>query len=322
MIIDAVVPCYRVRAHVCDVVRRALAQDGVRNVVAVDDGCPEKSGELVRATFAQEPRVKVLFHTGNQGVGGAVCTGYSQAFGDGADVVVKVDGDGQIAPELIGTLVAPIQRRQADYAKGNRFFYPRHLAQMPRVRLFGNACLSLVSKASSGYWAVMDPTNGFTALHRVAYEHLEPQLLSRDYFFESDMLYRLGIIRAVVADVPTPVVYGGEQSSLRIGRVLLQFPGRFFARVFRRVAFHYFIRDFNVASLELLFGFPLLIAGLAFGGYHWWSNAAAGELTPPGTVMITGLLILTGFQLLLSAVNYDITHGPGTPLLAAEPPAP
>jgi dolichol-phosphate mannosyltransferase len=316
--IHAIVPAYRVSRQICGVIESALGQALVSRVIVVDDACPESSGKLVSERFAGNPRVEVLFNAGNQGVGGAVLRGYSQAFAAGADIAVKLDGDGQMPVAMLGRLVAPLLRGDADYAKGNRFFHPRELAKMPRMRLLGNAALSLINKFSSGYWSVMDPTNGFTALHRVAYRHLETARIARDYFFESDMLHQLGIIRAVVVDVPAPVIYGEESSSLRISRTLMQFPGRYLRRFLRRLVYQYLIRDFNIASLESLAGLPLFIAGLVFGGYNWAENSMSGRITPPGTVMITGLLILIGFQLLLSAANYDITHEPSTALLRLE----
>lgn len=316
--IDAVVPAYRVRNQVCAVVEALLRNPMVRGVIVVDDACPEFSGTLVRETFAAEARVEVLFNGTNQGVGGAVLAGYARAFAKGADIAVKIDGDGQAPLQLLGRLLNPILRGEADYAKGNRFFRPRDLVRMPRLRLLGNAGLSLINKFCSGYWSVMDPTNGFTALHRVAYQHLEPERIARDYFFESDMLHQLGVIRAVVADVPAPVIYGDETSSLSALRSLVQFPGKYLKRFLRRLVYLYLIRDFNIASLEILAGLPLLTAGLVFGGSNWTANAMAGRITPPGTVMIAGLLILIGFQLLLSAANYDITHEPSVPLLKLE----
>jgi glycosyltransferase involved in cell wall biosynthesis len=269
----------------------------------------------VQAAFAGEPRVTVLFHESNQGVGGAMLTGYACAFERGADIAVKVDGDGQMRPDLTEDLIAPILRRQADYTKGNRFFFPRALATMPGTRLVGNGLLSLVSKFCSGYWSVMDPTNGFTALHRAAYMHLETGKIARDYFFESDMLYQLGLVNAVVIDVPMPVIYADEESSLSIPRVLLQFPGRFLKRFAKRIGYKYFIREFNVASLEIFSGLPLLLAGTVMGAWNWIANALADRPTPPGTIIIVALFILIGFQLLLSALNYDIVHEPRRPLL-------
>lgn len=320
--IDVVVPAFRVRTHVVDVIRAALAQDFVRNVVVVDDACPEHSGEAVQAAFPNEPRVTVLRHEQNQGVGGAVLCGYRHAFGHDADIAVKIDGDGQMPPERILRLITPILRRQADYTKGNRFYSPRHLAGMPGMRLFGNAMLSLINKFSSGYWSIIDPTNGFTALSRIAYLQLDTEKLERRYFFESDMLYQLGIVSAVVEDVPMPAVYNGEPSSLNIYRVAVEFPPKYCKRFVKRIGFRYFLREFNIASLEILLGMPALLAGLAFGIYEWTVHMQHDELTPAGTTMIVGLLILMGFQMILSAINYDVVHEPDRPLIQRDDAAP
>jgi glycosyltransferase involved in cell wall biosynthesis len=326
--IEVVIPCYRVRRKVSAVIRAALAEAAVHRVVVVDDACPDGTGDLVAEGFGEHPRVALVRHETNRGVGGAMLTGYRHAFDNGADIVVKVDGDGQMDPTLIPLLVAPIARGEADYAKGNRFFYPRNLKRMPRGRLFGNSLLSLVSKFSSGYWSIMDPTNGFTALHRLGFQQLDTEKLDRRYFFESDMLFQLGIGNAVVVDVPMPVVYADESSNLSVPRAALQFPFKHLNRFVKRIAYKYFIRDFTIASLEILCGLPALAAGLIFGAYQWAHHAQLGQTTPAGTVMIVGLLIIVGFQLLLSAVNFDITHEPSLPLqhrqpepLTATPPA-
>lgn len=313
--VEVVIPCYRVSREVITVIRSALAQPSVRRVVVVDDACPDGTGSKVAAELGRHPRVLLVHHETNQGVGAAVLTGCRHAFDNGADVVVKVDGDGQMDPALIPLLVSPIARGEADYAKGNRFFYPRNLKGMPAVRLFGNSLLSFVNKFSSGYWSVMDPTNGFTALHRLAYRQLDLDKLDRRYFFESDMLFQLGIANAVVADVPTPVVYGEESSNLSLSRAAAVFPFKHLKRFIKRIGYKYFVRDFNIASLEILSGLPALLAGLVFGIYQWMHHLRLGETTPAGTVMIVGLLIIVGFQLLLSAANFDITHEPSVPLL-------
>jgi glycosyltransferase involved in cell wall biosynthesis len=313
--IDVVIPCYQVRRHVNAVVRESLAQAFVRNVIVVDDACPEDSAAGVESEFAADGRVIVIRHASNQGVGGAVVSGYRHAFEHGADIAVKVDGDGQMPPQRIGQLIAPILRKQADYTKGNRFYSPQHLAGMPGMRLFGNATLSLVNKFSSGYWSIIDPTNGFTALSRAAYSQLDTEKLERRYFFESDMLYQLGIANAVVEDVPMPAVYNGEPSSLNIYRVAVEFPPKYFKRFVKRIGFRYFLREFNIASLEILLGVPAFLAGLVFGIYQWVVHVERDELTPAGTTMIVGLLILMGFQMILSAINYDVVHEPERPLI-------
>ena len=166
------------------------------------------------ARECRDARVRVLRHARvNRGVGGATITGYRAALADGADIVVKLDGDGQMDAREIPRLVAPIVQGHADYAKGNRFHELDYLRTMPRVRLFGNSLLSLVNKVASGYWNVMDPTNGFTAIHRERCSQLPLDKIDRGYFFESDMLFRLYTIRAVVRDVPMPARYGGEPAA-------------------------------------------------------------------------------------------------------------
>ena len=165
MIVAVVIPCYRVSRHVLDVI--AGIGPEVSRIYAVDDGCPEGTGALVEARCA-DPRLRVLRHGQNRGVGGAMITGYQAALAAGADIVVKIDGDGQMDPALIARFTRPIASGSADYTKGNRFHDLEDTQAMPRVRLFGNALLSLVNKVASGYWDVMDPTNGYTAIHRCA----------------------------------------------------------------------------------------------------------------------------------------------------------
>ncbi len=312
--IDVVIPCYQVRQHVNAVVRECLAQAFIRNVIVVDDACPQDSAAAVESEFSAVDRVIVIRHASNQGVGGAMVSGYRHAFEHGAEIAVKVDGDGQMPPDRIARLVAPILRKQADYTKGNRFYSPQHLSGMPAMRLFGNAMLSLINKFSSGYWSIIDPTNGFTALSRTAYLQLDTGKLERRYFFESDMLYQLGIVNAVVEDVPMPAVYNGEPSSLNIYHVAVEFPPKYLKRFVKRIGFRYFLREFNIASLEILLGVPAMLAGLVFGIYQWTIHTERDELTPAGTTMIVGLLILMGFQMILSAINYDVVHEPDRPL--------
>src|SRR5262249_27880450 len=160
--IAAVIPCFRVKRHILEVL--AAVPPAVERIYVVDDACPEGTGDLVESAVL-DPRVRVLRHVENQGVGAATLTGYRTALADGARVVVRLDADGQMDPALIPRLVAPILDGEADYAKGNRFFELEGLRAMPRLRLAGNSLLSFASKLSSGYWNVFDPTNGFTAIH-------------------------------------------------------------------------------------------------------------------------------------------------------------
>lgn len=309
--IAVVLPSYRVKSHILDVIGRIGPE--CQHIYVVDDACPEGSGDHVKAHCA-DPRVRVLTHEVNQGVGGAVMTGYRQAVIDGCDVVVKIDGDGQMAPELLPQFVAPILEGYADYTKGNRFFDLTQIRQMPGVRLFGNAVLSFMSKFSSGYWDIFDPTNGYTAIHTRVVEHLPLDKISSRYFFESDMLFRLNTLRCVVVDIPMDAVYGDEKSGLKIKAILLDFLWKHARNYFKRIFYNYFLRDLSAASMQLVLGLVMSVFGVAFGLDAWRTSSAQGMETPAGTVMVAALPVFVGLQLLLSFLTQDIQSTPRVPI--------
>lgn len=309
--IAVVIPCYRVRDRILDVLRE-IGEECDR-IYVVDDACPEATGKWVEQE-CRDPRVRVLCHAANQGVGGATLTGYRQALADGAEVLVKLDGDGQMDPHLIPRLVTPIRTGAADYTKGNRFHDLDSLRGMPRTRLLGNALLSFVSKLSTGYWNVFDPTNGFTALHARVAERLSFEKLARGWFFESDLLFRLYLLRAVVRDVPMPARYADEQSNLVIRSVVPEFLWKHAVNSAKRIGYSYFLRNFSVASLEVALGPALLAFGFGFGGARWARSIAEGVPATAGTVMLAGLPVVVGVQLLLSFLGHDIADVPRDPI--------
>lgn len=312
-----VIPCYRVRNQILDLLARIPPE--VSFVFCVDDACPEESGSLIEASV-QDPRVTVLRHPVNQGVGGAVITGYRAALEAGADLIVKLDGDGQMDPLLIPRLVRPIVQGRADYTKGNRFHHPDHLKGMPWLRLVGNAALSFASKFSTGYWTIFDPTNGFTAIHASVLRLLPLDRLAQRYFFESDLLFRLNQLRAVVMDIPMPARYQGEESSLSIRRILPIFLAGHGRNFLKRILYSYFLRDFNIASIFGLVGTGLVVFGIGFGLDHWWRSSQTGIPASAGTVMLSALPVLIGLEMLLSALNFDVASTPRTPI--QDPPVP
>jgi dolichol-phosphate mannosyltransferase len=305
-----VIPCYRVSTHILAVLAKIGPE--VCRIYVVDDCCPEQSGALVAAQCS-DPRVMVLQHAENQGVGGAVMSGYQRAIEDGMDVLIKLDGDGQMDPALIAELVAPILVGQADYTKGNRFYNLEEIKAMPKVRLFGNAVLSFMTKFSSGYWDVFDPTNGYTAIHSDVARHLPFARISRRYFFESDMLFRLNTLRAVVVDVPMDACYADEKSSLHISRVVGEFLFKHTRNFCKRIFYNYYLRDLSLGSFELPLGLLLLLFGCSYGLYHWGISAQAGEPTPAGTVMLAAMPVLMGLQLVLAFIGQDIASVPRRP---------
>ena len=282
-------------------------------IYVVDDCCPEASGRVVEEVV-DDPRVTVIRNSRNLGVGGATLTGYRAAFEDGANIAVKLDGDGQMDATLIPDLIQPLIRGDADYVKGNRFYFLGSLRGMPRTRLFGNAVLSFVAKFTTGYWNVMDPTNGFTALRLELLPFLETEKIHSRYFFETDMLFRLGLLRAVVQDYPMDAKYDDENSSLKLSTALLTFSFRHLRNFFKRVFYVYFLRDFSAGTIQLVSGTGCLAFGMIFGAVHWIDSIAKGEVASAGTVMVAGLPIMVGIQLLIAAINWDISSTPTRPI--------
>jgi len=309
--IAVIIPCYRVRSRILSVLARIGPE--VDRIYVVDDACPEGTGQFVEENHPGHC-VTVLYHTENQGVGGATLTGYRRALEDGADVLVKLDGDDQMEPRQIGDLVRPILDGNADYAKGNRFYDLDNLTRMPKTRLLGNAILSFLTKLSSGYWNILDPTNGFTAIHAKVAERLPLEKISKSYFFESDMLFRLNTIRAVVRDVPMDARYADEESGLVIRRIVGEFAAKNLINTCKRILYSYFIRNFNVASLELIFGGLLLLLGGTVGGTHWARSLSTGVPATSGTVMLAALPVVVGAQLLLAFFMNDAHDVPTDPI--------
>lgn len=309
--VAAVIPCYKVKKHILPLLAKIGPE--VSAIYVVDDRCPEGTGEYVRQTHT-DSRVKVLFNPTNLGVGGAMIAGFKRALTDGFHIIIKIDGDGQMDPALVPLFIKPIADGLADYTKGNRFFNLESLQEMPAIRIIGNSGLSFLAKLTTGYWNVMDPTNGYFAIHRKALEVIPLEKISRDYFFETDMLFRLNTIRAVVKDIPIKAIYADEKSNLRIPKICVQFPPKFTNRFFKRIFYNYFLRDFNVATIEGLIGLPLMLYGLAYGIMNWVRYSQMDSYTPTGTVMLASLPIILGFQLLLSAINYDIMNVPKDPI--------
>jgi glycosyltransferase involved in cell wall biosynthesis len=308
--VAVIIPCYKVSAHITDVIARISSE--VDAIYCVDDACPEGSGKLIEQVV-RDRRVKVLYHEENQGVGGATLTGYRQALTDGHDVLVKIDGDGQMDPALVAQFVHPIEIGAADYTKGNRFFYIENARGMPIARLIGNSALSFLTKLSSGYWNIFDPTNGYTAMHRSIGELIVQRRIDARYFFETDMLLNLYLLRAVVQDVPMAAVYGVEKSNLRIGRIAFPFLMKNVKNALRRFFVHYLIRDFSLATVEAIIGLILLAFGVVAGSTFWLRSYFEGQAATAGQVMIAALPILSGTQFVLSALNFDMRNVPTLP---------
>lgn len=308
--ICVVIPMYRAEASIQNVLRNL--PDWIWKIVVVDDASPDRSAELALALG--DPRLELVRHTQNQGVGGAMLSGYQRGVELGATVLVKMDADDQMDPAWLPQLLAPLLSGRADYAKGNRFVDVENVLRMPGLRRIGNLGLSLMTKAASGYWNIFDPTNGYTALDAEVFRRLDPKRIHRRYFFESSMLIELSIHRAVVQDVNIPARYSGEVSSLSIGRVLIEFPWLLLRGFLNRFWMQYFVLDFSLGTLYFVAGMLLFLFGCIWGGVFWARSILLGTIATTGTVMISVVGITLGFQLLLQGLAFETQNIPDTPI--------
>ena len=304
--IAAVVPALNEALHIGDVLRRMPAF--VDLIVVVDDGSSD--GTAATAEAVGDPRIQVIRHPQPRGVGGATVSGMQRALEHGADIVVKVDGDGQMDPTRMETLLTPLTRDGYDYAKANRFLDARALQQMPLPRLLGNFALTFLTKLASGYWHVFDPQNGYVAAKASALQALELPRIATGFFFENDMLIHLNILNYRVKDVPLPAYYGNEKSSLQVKRILVTFPFCLARGFCQRVWEKYMLRDFSPIALFWLVGFPLMLGGGLFGSVTWVRSAWSGHAATTGTVMLSVLPFLLGFELILQAIILEIRESP------------
>lgn len=303
-----VIPTYKAAAHLEDVIRGL--PEMIDHIIVVDDKCPQNTGKIAVEMQKTDTRIVVLFHEENQGVGGAVITGYKKALELGCHVVVKMDSDDQMDPVYLPDLISPVVEGKAGYTKGNRFVDFEALRAMPGFRLFGNSVLSFLVKACSGYWNLMDPTNGYTAISNTTLQKINLDKLSKRFFFETDMLIRLNIQNTVIKDVPIPARYGSEQSTLSIRNTMIRFPFLLLRGLTKRFILKYLIYDFNMASVYILTGMPMLLWGIFYGLFKWIENTINHVATPTGTIMLSVLPLILGTQFVIAAINIDINSTP------------
>jgi dolichol-phosphate mannosyltransferase len=298
----AVIPTYHARDTIKLVVAKVL--EFVDLVFVVDDACPEHSSDVLAA---DDPRIVILRHETNRGVGAAVRTGISEAKRCGVDYIVKIDADDQMDVRYIPNMIAVLERfPDIDLVKGNRFAEAATLRSMPIARLVGNAGLTFLVKFSSGYWTLVDPTNGYLALRTEALDGSSFEKLDDRYFFEIDLLCWLGLRHRTIAEMEMPAIYGDEPSSLSITATLFAFPAKLLSRFLRRIILNYLILEINLASVCAVIGLPLLAFATAFGATEWHKSIVSGVSRPTGTIILALMLFMVGFQLLLQAFLYDV----------------
>ena len=310
--VAVVIPCYKVSNSLKSVID-GIGKE-VTSIYCVDDNCPDESWKVAESVANEDSRIRIIRREINGGVGAAVVSGYKAALEEDAEIIVKIDGDGQMSAKLIPNFIRPIYENRADFVKGNRFYHLKSLSGMPLIRIIGNSALSFINKLSSGYWNIFDPYNGFTAIHAKVLKLIPMEKLNKRYFYEADILYMLSTIRAVVKNIPMDSVYEKEKSNLSVLNSLLTFPYLHSNRMVKRIFYNYFLRDFNIASLYLILGLFLSFFGIWYGIDSWIELSSKGAIASPGTVMIAAMPIIVGNVYLVGFLAYDMQDIPTDPI--------
>ena len=304
--VTVVIPAFNVARHIQGVIQGM--PDFIDEIIVVEDAGKDETARIVEEL--RDPRLTLVRHAVNQGVGGAMVTGFRLALERGAEVVVKMDGDGQMDPALLPTLLDPIVQNGYSYAKGNRFLREDSLVKMPTIRLIGSFFLTFLAKLASGYWHVFDPVNGYIAIDAAMLRKLPLDRIARRYFFESDMLIHLNVCKARVKDVPMPASYGDERSHLRLNQVALTFPLYLVKGFWYRIYERHVLREFSAVAMFWILGVLMLTWGTGFGAYTWIKSIWSGHVATTGTVMLSVLPFILGFQLVLQAILIEIQDSP------------
>ncbi|HQE32587.1 MAG TPA: glycosyltransferase family 2 protein [Propionibacteriaceae bacterium] len=307
-VIAAVVPAYREEKLIATVI--TTMPDFVDHIVIVDDCSPDGTSAAVEAVG--DPRVTLIRHEKNTGVGGAIVTGHKAAMKLGSDINVIMAGDAQMDPAALPALLRPITVQGYGFAKANRFFAPESFKGMPGYRVFGNIVLSFMTKLASGYWNLFDAQNGYTATRTDVLERLPLDHISQGYSFENDYLIHLNILQTGATDVPIAALYGEETSTISLKRVIPELLRLLTFGFWKRIWYRYVLWSFSPVAVLLFLGLPLFVVGFVLAILFTVLTAGTGTATA-GTTMLAALPIIVGTQMLLAALQLDIQGSPDKP---------
>lgn len=303
--VAAVVPAHNEEAHIAAVI--SGLPPTIDHIVVVDDSSTDRTAEVAEST--RDPRLVLVRHEQNKGVGGAILTGHRRAMELGADVNVVFAGDDQMDPAYLPALLDPIADRGYGFTKANRFFSSSSFRGMPRHRVFGNVVLSFLTKLASGYWHLFDPQNGYTAVTRQALELVSLDDIAEGYEFENDLLINLNIAGVRATDVPVPARYGAEISGIKLRRVVPAITWLLVRGFWKRLIWKYTVRSLSPVALFFFAGLALVLWSFGFGIWVLFETIGPNVATT-GTVLLAVVPFLIGFQLLLSALVLDIQESP------------
>ncbi len=304
-ITGVVVPCYNEETQIGKVID--TMPDFIDKIVIVDDSSTDDTIKIIKSYIANDLRIVLLKHEKNQGVGGAIATGYLWARDNDIDIAVVMAGDGQMDPIDLPNILDPVLANEADYTKGNRLFSGEAYKKIPKIRYFGNSVLSLLTKIASGYWHIADSQTGYTAINKKALKIINWNKMYKRYGQPNDLLVMLNVSNMRVRDVPIDPVYGvGEKSGIKIRKVIFTIGWLLIKRFFWRLKEKYIIRDFHPLVFFYFFGFifSLLTIGLSARLFYYWIYL--GEDIPSINALAAMFSFMSGSLFTLFAMWFDM----------------
>lgn len=303
-LVAIVIPSYNEAKNIASVI--SGIPKFVDHIVVVDDASKDNTAEVVRNLSNDNKRLVLLQNSKNLGCGGALATGYKWAIENNIDIAVRMDGDGQMDANDIERLVEPIAKGEVDYTKANRLFSGEAYEKIPKVRFYGNAILSLLTKIASGYWHIADSQSGFSAIGKQALQTVNWDKMYKRYGNPNDVLILLNIYNFRVRDVITRPIYNvGEKSTMRVRKVVFTISWLLIKRFFFRLREKYIIRDFHPLVFFYFFGFllQLLSVPLFIRYIYYWIEY---DHIPKVNFLAWMFAVIMGVQFILFAMWFDM----------------
>ncbi len=300
--IGVVIPCYAGGHLTIKMIPSVLKFSDT--LVLVDDACPLKTGKKINSIY-KSSKIHVIYNKKNLGVGASTRIGFEFLLKEGCDIIVKLDADNQMNPEDIPKLISPIINNECDSTKGNRFTSIESINGMPKLRLLGNIFLSFITKFSTGYWELFDPTNGFIAFKNSALRKINLDKTNPRFFFETELLFRCSLRNLCIKNVQIDSFYGQEYSSLNPLKELPNFFIKNLKLIIKRIIYQYFILDFNPGSLDLVLSLTAGLFSLFIGLYSILNNFSNNNLTSAGTVGLFTISTILSIQFFTAFIFYD-----------------
>ena len=304
--IAVVVPCYNEESQIEQVI--ATIPDYIDAIVVIDDVSRDNTIKVIERAQQGNPKVVLIKHDKNQGVGGAIASGYKWARDNNMDIAVVMAGDGQMDPDELPKLIEPIVNGETDYTKTNRLFYGDAFNQIPKVRYFGNSILSLLTKIASGYWHIADSQSGYTAIGKEPVQLIDWDKMYKRYGQPNDLLVRLNIYNFRVRDIITKPVYNvGEKSKMKVHHVVFTIGWLLIKQFFFRLKEKYVIRDFHPLVFFYFFGFFLMAASIPLFVRFMYFWIAFNHI-PKVNFLAWMFAVIMGIQFILFAMWFDMDN--------------